>query len=80
MKLVGIEWDDDKNEKNKREHDLSFETAQYVFADPERLNARIKAKKIHRVKKDGKPWVWLGRLSLWSIRNAGRTGVLYPRG
>jgi uncharacterized DUF497 family protein len=37
MKLVGIEWDDDKNILNKREHDLSFETAQYVFADPQRL-------------------------------------------
>ena len=37
MKLVGIEWDDDKNVFNKQEHDLSFETAQYVFADPERL-------------------------------------------
>jgi len=37
MKLVGIEWDDDKNLINKQEHDLSFETAQYVFADPERL-------------------------------------------
>ena len=36
MKLIGIEWDDDKNEKNKRDHDLSFETAQYVFADTER--------------------------------------------
>jgi uncharacterized DUF497 family protein len=37
MKLVGIEWDDDKNETNKREHNISFETAQYVFADPQRL-------------------------------------------
>jgi uncharacterized DUF497 family protein len=38
MKLVGIEWDEDKNEKNKREHDgLSFEDAQYVFYDPERI-------------------------------------------
>jgi len=38
MKLVGIEWDDDKNETNKREHEgLGFEEAQYVFADSERL-------------------------------------------
>jgi len=38
MKLVGIEWDDDKNEKNKCDHDgLGFEDAQYVFTDPERL-------------------------------------------
>jgi uncharacterized DUF497 family protein len=37
MKLVGIEWDNDKNELNKREHELGFETAQYVFTDPLRL-------------------------------------------
>ena len=38
MKLLGIEWDEDKNEKNKREHNgLGFEDAQYVFTDPERL-------------------------------------------
>lgn len=27
-------WDDDKNRANKRKHGLSFEAAQYVFADP----------------------------------------------
>ena len=27
-------WDDEKNRANKRKHGLSFETAQYVFADP----------------------------------------------
>ena len=33
-----ILWDEAKNEKNKRDHDgLGFETAQYVFADPERI-------------------------------------------
>jgi len=37
MPINGIEWDEAKNILNKEEHDLSFETAQYVFADPERL-------------------------------------------
>ena len=37
MKLIGIEWDETKNALNKKEHNLSFEAAQYVFADPERL-------------------------------------------
>jgi uncharacterized DUF497 family protein len=37
MMLVGIEWDEEKNAFNKKEHDLSFEAAQYVFADPERI-------------------------------------------
>ncbi|MEY3332291.1 MAG: hypothetical protein RLZZ176_591, partial [Cyanobacteriota bacterium] len=27
-------WDDNKNRTNKRDHGLSFEAAQYVFADP----------------------------------------------
>ena len=33
---VGLQWtwDSEKNRKNKRTHGLSFETAQYVFADP----------------------------------------------
>ena len=38
MKLIGIEWDEAKNEINKREHKgLCFEDAQYVFADLERI-------------------------------------------
>ena len=38
MKLIGIEWDEDKNDKNKRDHNgLGFEDAQYVFTDPERI-------------------------------------------
>jgi uncharacterized DUF497 family protein len=38
MKLPGIEWDETKNEINKREHEgLSFEEAQYVFLDSERI-------------------------------------------
>lgn len=28
------EWNDEKNHINKRDHGLSFEAAQYVFADP----------------------------------------------
>jgi len=37
MKLVGIEWDEAKNILNIQDHKLSFEVAQYVFADTERL-------------------------------------------
>jgi len=32
-----IVWDEDKGNQNKLEHRISFETAQYIFADPERL-------------------------------------------
>jgi uncharacterized DUF497 family protein len=34
VKLENIEWDEAKNEKNKRDHHTSFEVAQYVFAAP----------------------------------------------
>jgi uncharacterized DUF497 family protein len=38
MKLPGIDWDDEKNEANKQKHSgLSFDDAQYIFLDPERL-------------------------------------------
>ena len=32
-----IVWDEEKNEINKRLHKMSFETAQYIFSDDERL-------------------------------------------
>jgi len=38
MRGSDVEWDDEKNEINKREHEgMSFELAQLVFADPNRL-------------------------------------------
>ena len=30
-----FEWDDEKNEINKRKHRISFETAAHVFDDPD---------------------------------------------
>jgi uncharacterized DUF497 family protein len=32
-----IVWDEAKNDENKRKHGISFETARFIFADPERL-------------------------------------------
>jgi uncharacterized DUF497 family protein len=37
MKLDGIEWDENKAVENFIKHKVSFETAQYVFFDPEKL-------------------------------------------
>ena len=37
MPVDGIEWDNEKARINLEKHGVSFETAQYVFADPERL-------------------------------------------
>jgi uncharacterized DUF497 family protein len=41
MKLPGIDWDENKNAINKAKHSgLSFEAAQYVFTDPQRIERR----------------------------------------
>ena len=37
MRLEGIEWDSEKARLNLEKHGVSFETAQYIFSDPERL-------------------------------------------
>jgi uncharacterized DUF497 family protein len=41
VKLPGIDWDENKNAINKAKHSgLSFEIAQYVFTDPQRIERR----------------------------------------
>ena len=35
-----FEWEEQKNEQNKRKHGISFELAQYAFADPHRILAK----------------------------------------
>ena len=37
MPIDGIEWDSKKAQINLEKHSVSFETAQYVFSDPNRL-------------------------------------------
>jgi uncharacterized DUF497 family protein len=37
MPIAGIEWDADKARLNFAKHHVSFEDAQYIFSDPERL-------------------------------------------
>lgn len=34
---IVFEWDEEKNKINKRKHNISFETAQKVFADKNRI-------------------------------------------
>ncbi|ENV61986.1 hypothetical protein F943_03362 [Acinetobacter ursingii NIPH 706] len=33
-----FEWDEAKNQKNQKKHDVSFETASLVFEDPLRIS------------------------------------------
>lgn len=35
-----FEWDEEKNRINKRKHGVSFNEAQYVFLDPDRVTAK----------------------------------------
>jgi len=35
--MYGIEWDSEKARTNLKKHGVSFETAQYIFSDPNRL-------------------------------------------
>lgn len=37
MQHIRFEWDNNKNEINKKKHKISFEEAQTVFYDPEAL-------------------------------------------
>lgn len=37
--MTKFEWDERKNLQNQEKHQVSFETAQYAFADPDRIIA-----------------------------------------
>ena len=39
MKEAKFEWDAEKNRENQHKHGVTFEFAQYVFADPDRVIA-----------------------------------------
>ena len=39
MTKTKFEWDEKKNKGNQKKHGLSFEVAQYAFADPSRIIA-----------------------------------------
>ena len=39
MSKAKFEWDEKKNIENQQKHSLSFEIAQYAFADPKRIIA-----------------------------------------
>ena len=37
MKSAEFEWDEKKNRENQKKHGISFERAQFAFADPNRV-------------------------------------------
>ena len=40
MIMVGFEWDAEKDRENRDKHSVSFDLAQYAFADPNRVIAQ----------------------------------------
>ncbi|MHB8905674.1 MAG: BrnT family toxin [Melioribacteraceae bacterium] len=40
MKTASFEWDETKNKVNQKKHKISFEEAQYVFSDSNRIIAK----------------------------------------
>ncbi|MFZ3214582.1 MAG: BrnT family toxin [Candidatus Acidiferrales bacterium] len=38
--LIRFEWDENKNQQNRRKHDVRFETALLVFEDPYAISQR----------------------------------------
>ena len=40
MSDASFEWDQEKDRENRRRHGVSFEIAQYAFADPDRVIAQ----------------------------------------
>jgi uncharacterized DUF497 family protein len=53
-----IVWDDNKNAENRRKHGIGFETARFVFADPERLWRIDRSEKTFQARSAGNPLVW----------------------
>lgn len=51
-----FEWDEAKNQKNQKKHDVSFETASLVFEDPLRISIQDRHTNVKNV---GKRSVWL---------------------
>ena len=43
MTPTSFEWDEQKNRSNQSKHGVSFDEAQYAFADPKRVIAQDKA-------------------------------------
>jgi len=81
MRDTDVEWDDDKNEINKREHEgMSFELVPNSFL-PTRivLSVLIGAKATRPGKSGGKLWAWRGKFFLRSIQNVGRRKGSYRR-
>ena len=65
-----VEWDEQKNEINKKKHGISFETAALVFADEDRIEY---FDKLHTIRNGQKPT----ELQVREIEEASKRQILY---
>lgn len=56
--MIRFEWDEEKNEINKRKHGISFETAVQVFADDNRYEY------IERIEQGEERWHAVGSVEM----------------
>lgn len=63
-----FEWDENKNESNKRKHNVSFEEARSIFDDYESLEQRATIKGERRIIRVGKTATKLILLVVYTLR------------
>ena len=57
MELLNFEWDEEKNEANKRKHGVGFDTAMLIWEDADRIE---RYDDIHSVDEDR--WISIGKV------------------
>jgi uncharacterized DUF497 family protein len=65
-----FEWDENKNESNKRKHNVSFEEASSVFDDEDSLEQRAVINGERRIIRVGKTATKLILLVVYTLRKA----------
>lgn len=68
--MVGFEWDENKNERNKRKHNVSFEEASSVFDDDESLEQGAVIRGERRIIRVGKTATKIILLVVYTLRKA----------
>lgn len=65
-----FEWDDNKNERNKRKHNVSFEEASSIFDDDDSLEQKATIKGEKRIVRVGKTATKLILMIVYTLRKA----------
>lgn len=68
--MMNFEWDENKNESNKRKHNVSFEEASTVFSDDDSLEQRAIIRGEKRIIRVGKTATKLILMVVYTLRKA----------